>query len=582
MGSAERTTVDTEDIAIRGKARSERPSRDSLSAALLLLTALNCAFQIGWFWRLTHNNINFDAISYIGIARHLVGRDVHASLNGYWSPLISWLIASASIFSSNLTLPGHVITIASFLLCLLLLYFLTYRLWRSRLLAAVAVLWFSLSRGVAVSAVSFIGADFLLTGLTLLYFIQILECIHTDRVRGYFVLGLPQGVAFLAKSIALPWLSLSTLVACCLRGPRRVRPILLRFAVALVIPLLIWLGWGTALKSKYGSFTAGYQLRANLFDSETQMAATRNPEYRLLRDYSRATDSLLVLDIMYPGSPLWNRRLEPRSTLSLVLRKEVHNIPIAAKELTILVTPGGMIALALAVIVLWKRRAADTEAATFAIVVLFSAVALILAYCMLVFDGRYVLPITPLVIAVAVGFILPWHSPAVSEHNSPMIKNLSLAAFVLVVGSVAFFQIYWSSPLRTLRRDFQSSCYDAARKLKNTTSCRRVVAIGEGPYPEHGVGWEAGFYSSYFAGCRLAGFAENFPMQAQAGELIDDIRKSHADTLLLFSSPSNPRYRYFRQLLAQAYPELKAEPVFDPTIGNVGEAISGLSTSQNR
>jgi hypothetical protein len=37
-------------------------------------------FQIAWFWTLTSHNINYDAISYVGIARHLLDGDLSTRL----------------------------------------------------------------------------------------------------------------------------------------------------------------------------------------------------------------------------------------------------------------------------------------------------------------------------------------------------------------------------------------------------------------------------------------------------------------------------------------------------------------------
>jgi len=122
---------------------------------LLGISGVNCLFQILWFWRYTGRNINFDAISYIGIARHLADGDFHASLHGYWSPLISWCIAVVSLFSHDFLLAGRIVTVASFLLCLPLLYLLTLRLWSSSTLAALSVLCFTLFRGVAAFSVFF-------------------------------------------------------------------------------------------------------------------------------------------------------------------------------------------------------------------------------------------------------------------------------------------------------------------------------------------------------------------------------------------------------------------------------------------
>ena len=129
--------------------------------ALLAATLFNCVLQIVWFWRFCAHNITPDGINYIGLARHLLDGNWKASLHGYWSPLASWVIAAMSVLSPDFTLLGRLMTIFSFLLCLPLLYFLTWSLWRSKVAAALAVLWFSTGRGIIATAVGSILADFL-------------------------------------------------------------------------------------------------------------------------------------------------------------------------------------------------------------------------------------------------------------------------------------------------------------------------------------------------------------------------------------------------------------------------------------
>ena len=100
----------------------------SWDVVLLGLAAFNSFFQIVWFWKYASKNINYDAVSYIGIARHILDGNFRASLHGYWSPLISWCIVAGSLFSSNLLLVARVVTICSFLLCLPLVYRLSWLL----------------------------------------------------------------------------------------------------------------------------------------------------------------------------------------------------------------------------------------------------------------------------------------------------------------------------------------------------------------------------------------------------------------------------------------------------------------------
>ena len=533
---------------------------------LLLLAGLDCAFQIAWFWRLTSRNINYDAVSYVGIARHLARGDFAGSLNGYWSPLFSWWIAGLSGLGSNFTLLARVITIASFLLCLPLLYWLTLHLWRSPLLAAVAVLWFTLARGVAASSVYFIGADFLLTAVVLLYFIWLLRCLRHPSARNWVILGLLHGVAFLAKAIAFPWLMVSTLLACWMAGRRSLRLTLLHAGAAVAIPLLVWFGWGLVLKSRYGVFTAGYQSKWNLLDQETRQQAQRGAsQLTVLRDTSRSFDSDMVVDNMPPASALWQTPLRLGSTTRLILAKERRNLPGAIKEVVILLTPGGVLAIILAVLTFGFPH--QPEAKLFWIV-LASAASLVIAYCMLVFDGRYVVPLAPLLMAVAVPFVVPGQRSDRVPERSPRARAVS-AAFVLA--STIFFLFYPASPFRSLRRDYQSSCYDAAQRLQAIPSCRKLVVLGAGPYPGHGVGWEAGIYASYFATCRLVAFSPELPRASQAASVQKDLQTVNPDAILLFGFVGDPAYDVLVSGIRGAWPGLRSEGVNDPQAGKVGE-----------
>src|SRR5262249_3751670 len=157
-----------------------------------------------WFWRFYAHNITIDGVNYIGLARHLLDGDFTSSLHGYWSPLFSWVIAAGSWITQDFTVLGRSITIVSFIACLPLLYLFAFRLWRSHATAAFAVLWFSLARGVIAGALGTIQADFLLTALTLVYFILLLACIRESTKLNWLLLGVAHAIAFLAKAIAMP------------------------------------------------------------------------------------------------------------------------------------------------------------------------------------------------------------------------------------------------------------------------------------------------------------------------------------------------------------------------------------------
>jgi 4-amino-4-deoxy-L-arabinose transferase-like glycosyltransferase len=539
-----------------------------LTVWLLLVTAvINAAFQIAWFWRLTSHNINYDAISYIGIARHLLRGDVRNSLNGYWSPLLSWCIAAAAGFTTNLTLLGRLITIGTFFLCLPMLYLLTLRLWRSPALAALAVLWFTTARAVVAFSVYFIGADFLLMAIVLLYFVLLLRCLRQPSALNWILLSLPHGAAFLSKAIAMPWLAVSTVAAGLLAGRFNLKRSFLYVCSGIAIPLVVWLSWGTVLQRKYGLFTTGYQLKWNLLDQNTREAAERNSSKLLVvRDVSRSSDSYMVVDNMFPGSPLWGTRLKSGSAMRLILTKERENLPMALKEVAILLTPGGLLAILLALLAM-RTRTQQPEAQLILIVFLEAAI-LVLAYSMLVLDARYLIPLAPLLIAVGVPFVIPTRRPQFVPDR--FLRARVIAAGLLALSTI-FFQVYWASPFRTLRRDYQISCYDAARKLQAIPHCNNLVVIGRGPYQEHGVGWEAGMYASYFAGCRMIAFGADIPPLDKIDATRQDLLTIGPDAILLFGTSGDVAFDALLNAIHSSQPGLMSEAIVDHPAREVGK-----------
>jgi len=577
------------DMPLEGSPRV--PSRsDRLAPLLIVLAGLNWCFQVLWFWRYCGRNINADAVSYIGIARHIAAGDFKASVHGYWSPLISWLIAATSPIANDRTLAARILMQLLFATCLVLAYWLTYRLWGSRVLAAVVVLWFSLARGVAAFSVCFIGADLLLTACVLAYFILLLGCLEKpDSLGKWLALGLAHALAFLAKAISFPLFAFTTVLAVALSRRGSAKKAAVTLVCAAIFPVLTAAGWGTAIRQKYHVFTSGYQLRFNLLDPAVKRAANHGG-LAVLHDARPVYDDFMVSDQMPPDSPIWRVQVWRPALVGQVLQKEGQNIPQALKELLVLLTPGGILALLLGTIQMTRGRRQAQRRFRFAWIVLFTTGALVLAYCMLVFDGRYVLPITPVLMALSVRFAAPsakaFEASADVERIEAAGRWQTLAAILLVVGLIGV-QLYWASPFRTMRQDFQRSLYDAANGLRKGQA-RSLVVIGEGPYPEHGVGWEAGVYSSYFAGARVVGDLFEEPSEAEPGKVVPgnvaagkvdadavvaDVGKLTPDAVLIWDLPPHPKYSGVVSKIQKVYPEASTSTIRDPLRGNVGTLI---------
>ncbi len=558
--------------------RAAGTSRKQRRAAgvVLAIALFYWAFTILWFWRYCARNINIDAICYIGIARHIVDGNLRTSLHGYWSPLISWLIAAGAMLGRNFTRNARLMMIPSFAACMWLMYRFTYKLWGSTLLAALAVLWFTTARGVAAFSVDFIGADLILTALVLLYFHQLLRCLEEPSSgKNWFWLGAVHGTAFLTKAIAFPLLTLSTLIALAATHKNNWRRGMRSLGVSAMMPIIIWAGWGIALKQKYGHFTSGYQLRWNLLDPELRAAEAKRSGLVILHDDRQDFDNYTVAESMPPGSGYWNIKVWRSGLVRQVIAKELQNVPQACKELLVLLTPGGVLGLVLGVVQLMRKRQMLASRFQIACIAVLITAALIAAYCMLVFDGRYVLPMAAVLMCISARFSVPekW----ISGTSAPETAGAgfwvwqSVAGGLLVAGLIGV-QIYRSSPFRSLRQDYQLSTYSAAEVL-DAAHVKKVVIVGTGPYPEHGVGWEAGVYSSYFAGTRILGNRVEIPRAEQMPEFQQDLQHLHPDAVMVWGVATDPLFSTAAEALRTWYPQNITSTIVDPKHGPVGAVV---------
>jgi hypothetical protein len=511
--------------------------------------------QVLWFWPKAIHQIDYDGISYTRIATELKLGEFRQSVNAFRSPLISWSIAAVP-YSSALQ-AGKLISVLSFVSTLLLLYLLTKELWGSRGAALLAVLLFSIARGISFLCVAFVTPDFLLATLALGYFVTLLRYVRKEPAT-WWTLGLWHGMAFLAKAIALPWLGVCTCAtALCLQGNRRVR--LARALSGLFIPAVVALLWGSVLHSKYGVFTTGSQFQVNLMQWTLKDIIPKRPSpYAVLTDIQATTDEHMVDDPMPPGSRGWHYRASSAILVARILNAEMRNVPKAAKELTILLTPGGVLAFGTVLLVL-RRSAENGSERIFAVVVLVGSVALVLAYSMLVIDARYLIPIVPLWLAIGSGVL--------ELQRGRWLKTAQWISLVLLLLGFMWSMVYRSSPWRIQTRDWQSACYRAGEALQEG-HIKTVVSIGSGPYPDHGVGWEAGYKASYFGGARLV--ATSFSL-SQPEELATDVTRADSDAVLVWSTNKQERSTVELALGERGY--TSQESIVDPYVGGVGSVL---------
>jgi hypothetical protein len=529
--------------------------RNHSGSSLKLLTAATALItvaQLSWFALDSHGDIDFDGMTYTAIASDLRAGRWFDSIAAFRSPLISWL--TAIVPHLGVLAAGKLVTVASFLLTAILLFYFTMELWGSYGGAISAVLLLVLSRGTAFLSVAFVSPDFLLSAVVLLYFILLLRYLREGMDR-WWGAGLLHGIAYLAKAIALPWLAFCTLLAVVV-SPGSAKRRLVRIGSAALIPLVAATLWSTALHAKYNVFTTGSQFKANLLQwtlrGATPPAASK---YRVLRDVSGNTSAYMAFDPMPPGSWEWTYHPPIELVIPRVLSSEVRNIPPALKELLILLTPGIPLAFCMMCIVLFKSRPSGPEA-VLGLTVFVGSVVLILAYAMFTIDSRYLYPIIPLWFSFAAGYLC-----RTLEPKSRMVRA---ACIILTLSGVGFSLTYWSSPFRTNTRDWQIVCRVAGESLRRHAATT-VVSVGSGPFPEHGVGWEAGYLSCYFGGAKLIATADGIP--ANLDVLSADLSQTGSDAVLIWN-----RNRSERTLISRipVLDDAERVEIIDPQFGEVG------------
>lgn len=538
-------------------------NKRNISRGLLAAAVMSCWFQLVWFGFRSLHQIDIDGIDYIGIARHLRNRQFYSSINDFRSPLLSWMIAAGSFFDGDSLRVGKVLNISSYLVCGLLLYFFTKSLWHSELAAALAVFWFSLGRGLAAEAVGMVTPDFLFAALVVAYFMVLLHCLRADENKHWGRLGGIHAVAFLSKGFALPWLALTTIFSILLSQPRKRQ--LASLALAGMLPLLVAAAWAGVLHYKYGTFTTGTQLKFNYLQwTGRARSGESDRAYAVLNDTLPFVDANNVNDPMPRGSWAWHYRIDARQAAPELVRHEAQNLPKAIKELLIVISPSGLLAFIFVLVLLFGQRERRAVEFKMAAVIALAAVSLLVAYCMLAFDGRYLYPIIPLLLAVGVGIFL--------EQIGPPLRIWRWSIAALTVLGIVVSLTYSSSSFRTIDRDFQVSCYRAGQSLRAHPGST-LVTVGPGPYPEHGVGWEAGYKSAYFGDRRPIGATDKLPNLDEIPALLGDISKAKPDAVLVWGKPGEPRYESLVQHLVNEYAGIPRETLMDPSYGEVGSVL---------
>lgn len=222
-------------------------------ALVYLLVAL--ALLPGFRWA-----INADGISYIAVARRYLAGDWHAAVNGYWGPLLSWLLVPFLAMRMDALLAGKLISMLTGLVTIPGLNVLAKRFdlsGRQRMVVLAAMLpllWlFTFYK---------LTPDFLMVCVLVWYFGVVFDLGYGLRIRDGIICGVLGALAYCTKAFGLPFFLahftlMTVLFLCGLEDKSQRRGVLRNYLLGMVIFVLFAGGWIMVLSGKYEKFTVG-------------------------------------------------------------------------------------------------------------------------------------------------------------------------------------------------------------------------------------------------------------------------------------------------------------------------------------
>ena len=224
---------------------------------LLLVYLLVCSAALPWYL----HRVGPDAVSYLTIAQKYWAGDFHNAVNGYWSPLLSWLIAPLLCLGVAPEVTAKCLQIAIGAGVLSIVWWLGKRLQLSEVVRVLTTL--CLVPAVVMYALSDTTPDLLVAGLLLAYLGVVIGADYPRSPWQGAACGLLGALAYLAKAYAFPFfLSHFIAVSGYLFLRRRssgeeLRRLAVGTAAGLLVFALLAGGWAGLISRKYSRITIG-------------------------------------------------------------------------------------------------------------------------------------------------------------------------------------------------------------------------------------------------------------------------------------------------------------------------------------
>lgn len=432
--------------------------------------------------------LNSDNFFYMDIAAKYAMGDFGGAINGYWSPLISWMLAvlmKISYYPYNIDL--KILSLFIGFLNLLGIKLLSYRFKindKIRNVLIVSIIPFILS-------VSFIDSkpDLLVTFFITIYLYIILDHNYPNKIFNGFLCGILGALAYLSKSYAFPFFIVHFILFNLIyyfKGLKKIRKnILINLSVGIIIFLFISGLWAGIISEKYGMITVGTasQYNYDMFGPNhggTAYSGLIKPEDpKLISAWEDA--SYFKLEGWSPldsyNSFIYQLKLVYTNILATIYDFELFSV-------------FSLFILLVSLLITIKRDgffSKDIILYSFLTIIIYTA-----GYLMIVVNYRYII-LDYFLILMLFGYLMV-NLPKNSFINSVLIKK-----FLLLLFSISLIMV----PLNSLiyYANAENGLYNTGQILKNEYNITGNIATNG-----YGDEWECTLYLSYYLNSRDYGF----------------------------------------------------------------------------
>ena len=208
-------------------------------------------------------SLNADSISYITIAQEYLNGHFADAINGYWSPLFSWLLIPFLPFSSNPQFNVYLARILSLFTGILTIIGVNLLISRFKIdKISKTLMLFSLIPIILSFLFGLISPDLLVTTILIYYLYIIFDSDYPDKKYAGVLCGILGALAYLSKSYALPlflahFLLFNLFYYFKSTDREKQHKIFKNFILGLTIFFIISGVWIALISDKYGKSTFG-------------------------------------------------------------------------------------------------------------------------------------------------------------------------------------------------------------------------------------------------------------------------------------------------------------------------------------